>query len=301
MKLYPFIEAEKQGSKAGTGGNVARACELLKVSRSAYYSHAATRAAGGTTKAREDTVLLERITEIHDASNGTYGAPRVHQDLAEEGRRHGRKRVARLMRVAGLRGRTPRRWRKTTIPDPAAEARPDLIGRDFTPDPFGLDQRWCGDITYIRTWEGWLYLATVIDIASRRVVGWATADHLRTDLAEDALRQAVTTRRPAPGVIFHSDRGCQYTSAQFADAASELGVTLSVGRTGQCWDNALAESFFATIKGELLEHRSWPSHAAARAAIFDYIEGWYNIKRRHSALGYLSPAAYENTAALQAA
>jgi transposase InsO family protein len=154
---------------------------------------------------------------------------------------------------------------------------------------------------YIHTWEGWLYLATVTDLDSRRVAGWATADHLRTDLIEQALRNAVTTRRPAAGVIFHSDRGCQYTSAQFVDAATELGVRLSIGRTGQCWDNALAESFFATIKGELLEHRSWPTHTAARAAIFDYIEGWYNTRRRHSALGYLSPAAYENTAATHAA
>lgn len=301
MNIYPFIEAEKQGSNNGSGGNVARACELLKVSRSAYYAHAATVAAGGSARAREDAELLERIEAIHQGSNGTYGAPRIHEELAEEGRRHGRKRVARLMREGGIRGKTPRRWRKTTIPDPDAPARPDLIGRDFGPDPLGLNRRWCGDISYIRTWEGWLYLATVIDIASRRVVGWATADHLRTDLVEEALRNAVATRRPQAGVIFHSDRGCQYTSAQFADVARELGVTLSVGRTGQCWDNALAESFFATIKGELLEHRSWQSHAAARAAIFDYIEGWYNIKRRHSTLGYLSPAAYENTAALQAA
>ncbi|HTK65163.1 MAG TPA: IS3 family transposase [Pseudonocardia sp.] len=302
MNVYPFIEAEKQRShdQAG-GGNVARACELLKVSRSAYYAHAATRAAGGTTRTREDAVLLERIEAVHDASKGTYGAPRIHEDLAEAGHRHGRKRIARLMRAAGLRGRTPRRWRTTTTPDPAAPARPDLIARNFTPDPFGADQRWCGDITYIRTWQGWLYLATVIDIATRRVVGWATADHLRTDLVEEALRQAVRSRRPQAGVIFHSDRGCQYTSAQFADAARELGVTLSVGRTGQCWDNALAESFFATIKGELLEHRSWQSHAAARAAIFDYIEGWYNIRRRHSTLGYLSPATYEATAAPAAA
>jgi transposase InsO family protein len=302
VNIYPFIEAEKQRSTTTAGGgNVARACELMKVSRSAYYAHAATAAAGGSTRQREDAELTARITEIHAESSGSYGAPRTHAELAEQGHRHGRKRIARLMRAAGLRGRTPRRWRKTTIPDPAAPGRSDLIERDFTPNPFGLDQRWCGDITYIRTWQGWLYLATVIDIASRRVVGWATADHLRTDLVEQALRNAVTTRRPPAGVIFHSDRGCQYTSAQLAATARDLGVRLSVGRTGQCWDNALAESFFATIKGELLDHRSWQSHAAARAAIFDYIEGWYNTRRRHSALGYLSPTAYENTAATAAA
>jgi hypothetical protein len=148
VNVYPFIEAERQRSQERTGrGNVARACELLKVSRSAYYAHAATKAAGGTARARQDAVLLERIEAVHDASNGTYGAPRVHEELVEAGHRHGRKRIARLMRAAGLRGRTPRRWRTTTIPDPRAPARPDLIGRDFTPDPFGADQRWCGDIT----------------------------------------------------------------------------------------------------------------------------------------------------------
>ncbi len=299
MNIYPFIEAEKQRSHIdhSGSGNVARACELLKVSRSAYYAHAATAAAGGSARTREDAQLLARITEVHQDSGGTYGAPRVQVDLAAQGRRHGRKRVARLMRAADLHGRTPRRWRTTTIADPNAAKRPDLIGRDFGPDPLGLDQRWCGDITYIRTWQGWLYLATVIDIASRKVVGWATADHLRTDLVEQALRNAVTTRRPPAGVIFHSDRGCQYTSTQFANTAQELGVRLSVGRTGQCWDNALAESFFATIKAELIEHRSWPTHTAARAAIFDYIQGWYNTRRRHSTLGYLSPTAYESTAA----
>jgi putative transposase len=302
VNVYPFIEAEKQlGTITAGGGNVARACELLKVSRSAYYAHASTVAAGGTARQREDAELTARITAIHAESDGSYGAPRTHAELAGQGHRHGRKRIARLMRAARLRGRTPRRWRKTTIADPAAPARPDLIGRDFTPNPFGLDQRWCGDITYIQTWQGWLYLATVIDIASRRVVGWATADHLRTDLVEQALRNAITTRRPTAEVIFHSDRGCQYTSTQFADTATELGVRLSVGRTGQCWDNALAESFFATIKGELLEHQSWATHTAARAAIFDYIEGWYNTRRRHSTLDYLSPAAYENTAATHAA
>lgn len=308
MKIYPFIEAEKQNSHAtielstrsGTvrlpAGNVARACVLLKVSRSAYYAAAATRAAGGCRREREDAELLERIRHHHLAFRGRNGAPRIHGDLAEEGRRHGRKRVARLMREHAIIGKHRRRSRRTTIPDPAATAREDLIGRDFSVDAARVNTRWCGDITYIRTWQGWLYLATVIDIDSRRVVGWATADHLRTDLVETALRQAVTRRRPPAGVIFHSDRGCQYTSAQFAATATELGVRLSHGRRGQCWDNAVGESFFATIKNELLEDRTWPTHTTVHAAIFDYIEGWYNTRRRHSTLGNISPAAYEATA-----
>lgn len=295
-RLYPFIEAEKQNGSSKVGsGNVARACELLKVSRSAYYAHTAQVAAGGSARQQEDARLLERIRRHHEASSGRNGAPRVHADLAGEGHRHGRKRVARLMREHGLVGKHRRRGLRTTIPDPAATTRPDLIGRDFSVDASRVNTRWCGDITYIRTWQGWLYLATVIDIDSRRVVGWATADHLRTDLVEAALRQAVTRRRPPTGVIFHADRGCQYTSAQLATAAGELGVRLSHGRTGQCWDNAVGESFFATIKNELLEDGVWPTRATAHAAIFEYIEAWYNTRRRHSTLGYLSPAAYEAT------
>ena len=285
MNIYPFIEAEKQG-----GGNVSRACALLKVSRAAYYAH---RANNPCTRMRLDAELTAQITAVHHESKGTYGAPRIHAELHARGRRHGRKRIARLMRCAGLRGRTPRRWTATTIADPAAAARADLIRRDFTTDAAKVNARWCGDITYINTWEGWLYLATVIDIASRRVIGWATADHLRTDLVDQALRNAVTRRRPAHGVIFHSDRGCQYTSSQYARLADGLGVTLSVGRTGQCWDNALAESFFATLKRELINTRAWPTRAAAHRAIFEYIESWYNLRRRHSALDYLSPADYE--------
>jgi len=296
VNVYPFIEAEKQNSQAGRDGNIARACALLKVSRSAYYAHAAAQAAGGTPRQRQDTALLERIRVHHRASKGRNGAPRIHADLAGEGRRHGRKRVARLMREHGIVGKHRRRTRRTTIPDPTAAARADLIGRDFTVDPNQVNTRWCGDITYIRTWQGWLYLATVIDIASRRVVGWATADHLRTDLVEQALRQAATRRRPPAGVIFHSDRGCQYTSAKFASAATELGVRLSHGRKGQCWDNAVGESFFATIKTELLDDGRWPTRASAHKAIFEYIEADYNTRRRHSTLGYLSPAAYEATA-----
>lgn len=313
-RLYPFIEAEKQNSSAtlelagpaGSGssgrdlrvsaGNVARACALLKVSRSAYYAHAATQAAGGSRRQQEDAELLERIRHHHGASKGRYGAPRIHADLAGEGRRHGRKRVARVMREHGILGKHRRRSQRTTIPDPAATARKDLIGRDFSVDPDRVNTRWCGDITYIRTWAGWLYLATVIDIDTRRVVGWASADHLRTDLVETALRQAVERRRPPAGVIFHSDRGCQYTSTQFATAATELGVRLSHGRKGQCWDNAVGESFFATIKTELLEDGVWPTLASASKAIFEYIEGWYNTRRRHSTLGNISPSAYEATA-----
>jgi transposase InsO family protein len=290
VNCYPFIEAEKAGNH-----NVNRACELLKVSRSAYYTD---RANPGSRHARRDVELTEKIIEIHDKSKQTYGSPRVHHELRDQGQRCSRKRVARLMRQVDRYGRTPRRWKKTTIADPAAATRPDLIGRDFAIDPdqpAALDTRWCGDITYIHTWQGWLYLATVIDLASRRVVGWAVADHLRTDLVAEALTDAVNRRRPTPGVVFHSDRGCQYTSTQYANLARDLGVTLSVGRKGQCWDNAVAESFFATLKTELIHRRPWPTHKATTSAIFDYIEGWYNTRRRHSTLGYLSPAAFEST------
>ncbi len=287
MNVYPFIEAEKAGKH-----NVKRACELLKVSRSAYYQH---KTGVRSVRERVDAQLTERITAVYAVSNGTYGAPRVHADLAEDGMRHGRKRVARLMRAAGLAGKSPRRWRTTTIPDPNAGKRPDLVGRDFATDAAAVDTRWCGDITYINTWQGWLYLATVIDLASRRIVGWAIAEHLKTDLVDAALTDALVRRRPASGLVFHSDRGCQYTSAQHARLAAAHGVRLSVGRRGQCWDNAVAESFFSTIKTELLHRQPWPTHTAARQAIFEYIEGWYNTRRRHSSLGYLSPTAFEAT------
>jgi transposase InsO family protein len=201
VNVYPFIEAENAGS-----GNVKRACALLKVSRAAYYAH---RTADPSVRAREDAELTEKIIKVHDTSKGTYGSPRVHADLAAAGLRHSRKRIARLMRQAGRAGRAPKRWRTTTIPDPTATAPADLIKRDFSCAATDINTRWCGDITYINTWEGWLYLASVIDISSRRLVGWATADHLRTDLVDAALRNAITQRRPDPGVIFHSDRGCQ--------------------------------------------------------------------------------------------
>jgi transposase InsO family protein len=285
VTVYPFIEAEKAGRR-----NVKRACELLKVSRAAFYAHLA----GPSRREQHDAELTGQIQAVHEQSQGRYGAPRVHAELRRRGRRHSRKRIARLMRTAGIAGKTPRRWRKTTIADPAAAARTDQVRRDFTANASRLNARWCGDITYIGTWEGWMYLATVIDIASRRVVGYALADHLRTELVSAALVNAVAARNPTPGVIFHADRGCQYTSAEFAALASDYTVTLSHGRTGQCWDNALAESFFASIKGELLDLRAWPTRDIARRAIVEYI-GWYNGTRLHSTLGYLSPAEFETS------
>jgi putative transposase len=286
VNVYPFIEAEKRGRR-----NVKRACELLKVSRAAFCQYLA----GASQRGQQDADLASEIRVVHQESRGRYGAPRVHAELRRRGRRHGRKRVARLMRSAGLQGLAAKRWKKTTIPDPAAAARADRIRRDFTASASQVNSRWCGDITCIRTWEGWLFLATVIDIASRRVVGYAMAEHLRTSLVADALANAVAVRDPDPGVIFHAGRGCQYTSAEFADRAEDCQVVLSLGRTGQCWDNALAESFFASLKGELIDIRPWATRAAARRAVVEYI-GWYNGTRLHSTLGYHSPAEFETSA-----
>ncbi len=239
MTVDPFIEAEEA---AGHGAK--RACRLLEVSRSAYYER---KKAIPSARNVTDAELTEKINEVHDESNGTYGYLRVRKALADEGVEVGKWRVRRLMRAAGLEGRAKKRWRTTTVADPEAEAAKDLIQRHFGPCE-ELDRRYVGDITYVATWEGWAYLATVIDLASRRVVGWALADHMRTELVEEALEMAFVQRRPPEGVIFHSDRGCQYTSGDYAQLARTNGVVLSVGRKGECWDNAVAESFFATIK-----------------------------------------------------
>jgi putative transposase len=296
VKVHPFIEAEEVA-----GDGVQRACRLLQVSRAAYYQR---KSAVPTAKELSDKDLTEKISAIHQDSKGTYGSPRIHQELARQGTSCGRRRVARLMRRAGLEGRCKKRYRKTTIADPGAEAAKDLIERHFGPTT-EIDRRYVGDITYIWTWEGWAYLATVIDLASRRVVGWALADHMRTELVEEALKMAFLQRRPGRGLIFHSDRGSQYGSADYKQLARANGVVLSVGRTGVCWDNAVAESFFATIKRELIEARSWATRAALRRSVFEYIEGWFNLRRLHSSLNYMSPAEWEavhcNSGRLQAA
>ena len=236
--------------------------------------------------------MLDRIRDIHRTSRGTYGAPRIHAELVAQGHAVGRKRIARLMRRAGLRGISRRKGTRTTVRDARARAVPDLVERDFTAD--APDRLWVADITYIPTWAGFLYLAVVLDAFSRRVVGWSMANHLRTQLVLDALDMALWQRRP-DGVIHHSDQGSQYTSLAFGKRCRDAGVRPSTGSVGDCYDNAMCESFFATLECELLERRRFRSHAEARMAVFEFIEGWYNPRRRHSAIGYLSPVNYERS------
>jgi len=231
---------------------------------------------------------------IYDDSKGAYGWPRVHRQLRRGGVHVSRKRVARVMRQRGLIGRCRRRWTKTTISDPEVVG-VDLLKRAFGPGTVELDLVYVGDITYIWTWEGWAYLATVVDLASRRVVGWALADHMRAELVCDALRMAIEHRRPAPGLMFHSDRGTQYTSTEFTDLLAEHEMTQSLSRPRQCWDNAVAESFFASLKLELIDRRPWATRTQVRHAVFDYVERFFNRRRLHSSLGYMTPVEYEAT------
>lgn len=272
---------------------VKRLCRVLAVSRSGFYRWIAGEPARQTRAADEDA-LAEQITQVHAESGGAYGSPRVTVELRARGVRINRKRVERIMRQRDLVGRHLRRRKRTTIPDPAAPPAPDLIGRDFTATT--PDQRWCGDITYLRVGAGWLYLATVIDIATRRLIGWSINTHMRTDLVIDALDAAVAARGgQVDGVIFHSDRGSQYTSSDFADACHRNGIRRSMGRIGSSYDNAMAEAFFASLKRELdVDHHRWATETDARRDIFRWI-AFYNHRRRHSALGYLSPADYEQT------
>jgi putative transposase len=283
VSRYRFIAAEKANYP------VSLLCRVLGVSRASFYAWCQR---GPSARERTDQQLLQQIRRIHRASRGTYGAPRVHAELRDDyGVRVGRKRVARLMRHHGLVGCHRRRRRGLTRPDPAATPAPDLVGRLF--DPGAPDRTWFADISCIPTAQGWLYLAAVLDGCSRRVVGWAMAEHLRAELAVDALQMALQQRQPATGLICHSDRGSQYTAGGYAQALERAGARQSMGRVATCFDNAACESFFATLKTELVHTRTWPTRQAARTAIYEYIEVFYNRRRRHSALDYLSPTQYE--------
>ena len=263
-------------------------CRLLKVSRSGFYAWLDRPM---SARARSNLALTAKIEMIHRRSRDTYGARNIHAELADDyGIRVGCKRVARLMRAAHLRGATLRRFVVTTQPDPAGTRAIDLVDRQFYTD--GPDRLWVADITYIPTWAGFLYLAMVLDVYSRRIVGWAMETHLRTELIVAALDMALTQRRPS-NVIHHSDRGCQYTSYAFGKRCREAGVMPSMGSVGDAYDNAMAESFFATLERELLNRRRFRSQAEARMAVFEWIEGWYNPRRRHSSLGYRSPVNFE--------
>jgi putative transposase len=267
---------------------VAALCRTLGVSPSGYY---AWRKRPLSPRARADVELTAQIEAVHRDSRGTYGAPRIHAEFAAAGIPIGRHRVARLMRVAGLQGVSRRKFR-TTVRDAMARPAPDLVDRQFT--VASPDRLWVADITYVPTWAGVLYLAVVLDAWSRRVIGWAMASHLRTELVVAALDMAVAQRRPTE-VIHHSDQGCQYTSLAFGGRCRAAGVRPSMGSVGDAYDNAMCESFFATLECELLDRDRFPTQADARLAVFDFIEGWYNPRRRHSALDYLSPMNFERS------
>ena len=272
-----------------TGGySVSFMCDYLEVSRSGYYKWCS---AMPSTRAVNEAKLIVIMRWVHAENRGNPGVRRMRAGMAALGHRMSHKRVWRLMRVAGLRGRHPRAWKRTTVPGDTPVSAPDLVGRAFFAER--PNEKWCGDITYVRTWEGWAYLATVIDLHSRKVVGWAVADHLRTELITQALDMAIIHRAPPAGVIFHSDRGCQYTSSEFDIYCRKHEIRRSLGKTGICYDNAVSESFFATYKKELVHTRPWPTLKDLKAATFDWIETYYNTIRRHSTLEYLTPAEYE--------
>jgi transposase InsO family protein len=288
--MYTFI-AEEQATPTNTDDpwTVAEMCRTLEVSRSGYYDWVDR---APSERELTDRMLEVEIEAIWECSGRTYGVPRVTAWLRKQGFAVSGKRVARLMRRNGWEGETGRLKIRTTIVDRGANAASDHLRRDFNPG--APNQTWCGDITYLRTGEGWLFLATVIDLFSRRVIGWSVASHMRTELVADALRMAVATRGGhVERVIFHSDRGSQYTSGEFGDLCTELGIVQSMGATGVCWDNAAAESFFGTLKRELAHKRTWATRADARRDLIRWIEGWFNPKRLHSTLGYRSPIETE--------
>jgi transposase InsO family protein len=263
-------------------------CRMLGVTRQGYYQW---KNRGPSQHERDDSALKSRIRALFEFHKKRYGVRRIHAELLRGGERVAYKRVQRLMREMGLVSVHPRPWRRTTIAAAVPSELPDLVGREFVPD--APDTLWYGDITYVRTWAGWAYIASVIDGYSRKVVGWAIADHMRTELVTAALGMAIEQRKPAGGVIFHADRGSQYTSAEFVGFCADHEVRNSVGRTGICYDNAAAESFWATLKKEFIHLHPFDTLAKLRRETFEYIEGYYNLTRIHSSLGYMTPVEYE--------
>jgi putative transposase len=283
VTVFGFIAAKRAEHSVKT------MCRVLEVSRSGFHAWAKREP---SARALEDERLTERIREIHRVNRKVYGSPRIHAELRmADGVRVARKRVERLMRQAAITGMVRRKRGRTTIRVPGIRVCEDLVDRAFL--AAAPDRLWVADITYLRTWEGWLYLVAVQDVYSRRIVGWSMADHMRTEPVTDALQMALAKRRPDPGLIWHSDQGSQFVSLAFGQQARAAGIAQSMGSRGDCYDNAVAESFFATLKKELIHGRSWPSKAELRTEVFEYIEVFYNRRRRHSTLGFLSPAQFE--------
>ncbi|HEX9054187.1 MAG TPA: IS3 family transposase [Gemmatimonadales bacterium] len=266
-------------------------CRVLRVSRSGFYAWVQR---GPSARAQGEEELREAVRRAFRENHGRYGSPRILRDLRAQGIRTSKRRVERLMREEGLRARPRRRFVVTTDSAHAEAVASNQLERQFSVDAVaGPDRVWVSDITYLWTAQGWLYLAVVLDLATRRVVGWGLGATLETTLVLQALRMALGRRRPPTGLLHHSDRGCQYASAAYRAALAAAGITASMSRKGNCWDNAVAESFFATLKWELARRCRWATRAEARSAVFEYIEAWYNRRRRHSSLGYVSPAEYE--------
>lgn len=288
MSVFKFIAANQALHP------ISLMCRVLEVSKSGYYAWLVR---PPSDRALADAFLIERIKIIHSEHRAVYGVRRIHACLRRVGINISRKRVHRLMVKEGISGLVKRKKGKTTVRIPGIETAADLVKRNFVPDK--PNTLWVADITYIRTWEGWLYLAAVMDCYSRKIVGWQLADHLRADIVVDALSMAVKARKPAPGLIHHSDRGSQYTALVFNQRCQKAGIDISMGATGSAYDNAIAESFFKTLKAELIYRRSWPTKAEARVAVFEYIEAFYNRVRLHSRIGYRSPQEFEATSSIE--
>lgn len=282
---FAFIEAEKASFPIG------RMCQTLGVSQSGFF---AWRDRPACLRQRQDMVYLAHIRTAFALSNGTYGSPRMHRDLVDDGHRIGRHRTARLMRENGLAARQKRRFKRTTDSQHAWPVAPNLIAQDFQAER--PDQKWGADISYTWTSQGWLYLAVVLDLHSRRVVGWATSGRLKRSLAVEALRRAIANRNPSPGLVHHSDRGSQYCSIDYQAELRKRGLLISMSGKGNCYDNAMVETFFKTIKSELIWPVAWLARQQAENAIARYIDGFYNPARRHSSLGFQSPIAFERRA-----